>query len=65
MANYNTIKNQNQCRKIVFTRDKLDHLGYEITRQGIILSLPDKIQAMKYKAVPTKKKHLRSLIGSE
>ena len=50
------------AEKSFFAKDNFEYLGYKITRQGI-MSLPDKIQAIKDIAVPTKKKQLRSFIG--
>ena len=47
--------------KSYFTKDKLEYLGFKITRQGI-MPLPDKVQAIKDIAVPTNKKQLRSFI---
>ena len=38
------------------------HLSFKIIRQGI-MPLPDTVQAIKYIAVPTNRKHLRSFIG--
>ena len=35
-----------------FTRNELEHLGFKITRKGI-MPLPDKVQAIKDIAVPT------------
>ena len=40
--------------KLYFARDNLEYLGFKITWQGI-MPLPDKVQAFKELAVPTKK----------
>ena len=50
------------AEKLFFIRDKLEYLGFKITRQGI-MPLPDKVQAIKDIAVPTNKKQLRIFIG--
>ena len=42
------------AEKSFFARDKLDYLGLKKNRQGI-MSLPDKVQAIKFMAVPTNK----------
>ena len=50
------------AEKSFFDINELEHLGCKIIRQGII-SLPDKVEAIKNIDVPTTKKHLRSFIG--
>ena len=50
--------------KSFFAKDKLEYLGFKITRQGI-MTLPDKVQAIKHIAVPTNKKQLRSFVGGK
>ena len=50
------------AEKSFFAKDKLEYLGFKITRNGI-MPLPDKVQAIKNIAVPTTKKQLRSFIG--
>ena len=45
-----------------FTKDELEYLGIKITRQCII-SLPDKVEAIKNIAILTTKKQLRTSIG--
>ena len=49
---------------LFFARDNVGHLGFKITIQGI-MTLPDKVQAIKDIAVRTNKKQLRSFIGGE
>ena len=41
--------------KFFFTRNELEYLGCRITKQGI-MPFPDKIEAIKNRAVPTTKK---------
>ena len=51
------------AEKSFFAKDELQHLGFKITRNGL-MPLPDKVQAIKNIAVvPTTKKQLRSFIG--
>ena len=50
------------AKKSFFTRDNLEYLGFEITREGI-MPLPNKVQALKDIAVPTNIKQLSSFIG--
>ena len=45
-----------------FVRNELEYLGFRITRQQI-MSLPDKVEAIKNIAVTFTKKQLRSFIG--
>ena len=51
--------NANKCS---FAQDKLEYLGYLITRKGI-KPIAKKIEAMKRIKPPTNKKQLRSFIG--
>ena len=48
--------------KSFFVRNELEYPRFKYTRLGII-SLPDKVEAIKNIAVPTTKILLRSLIG--
>ena len=48
--------------KSFFAIDNLEYLSFQITRQGI-MPLPDRVQAIKHKAVPTNEQELRSFIG--
>ena len=48
--------------KSFFARDNLEYLRINISRQGI-MTLPDKVQAIKHLAVPNNKRQLRSFIG--
>ena len=50
------------AEKSLFARNKLEHLGFKITREGI-MPLPDKVEAIKNIAVPTSKNQLQSFIG--
>ena len=47
-----------------FAKDNLEYLGFKITRQNI-MPLPDKVQTIKYIAVPTNIKQLRRFIEGE
>ena len=49
-------------QKSFFAQPELEHLGYWITREGI-MPTPQKVKAIQKIAVPTKKKQLRSFIG--
>ena len=42
------------AEKLFFARENLEYLDFKISRQGI-MPLPDKVQAIKYMAVPTSK----------
>ena len=42
------------AEKFFFPRNELEYLGFKITREGI-MPLPDKVEAIKNKSVPTTK----------
>ena len=42
-------------KNLFSVRDNLEYLDFKITRQGIMI-LPDKVQGIKHRAVPTNKK---------
>ena len=50
------------AEKSFFARNKLEYLGFRISRQGI-MPLPNKVEAIKKNVVPTTKKQVRSFIG--
>ena len=49
--------------KSFFARNELEYLGFRITRQGITMPLPDKVEAIKNIAVSTTKRELKNIIG--
>ena len=50
------------AEKSFFAKDNLEYLGFKISRQGMT-PFPDKVQAIKYIAVPNNKRQLTSFIG--
>ena len=50
------------AEKSFFARNKLDYLGFKITREAI-MPFPDKVEAIENIVNPTTKKSLRSFIG--
>ena len=50
------------AKKSFFAENKLEYLGFLITRNGI-MPLPKKVEALQNIAVPKTKKKLRSFIG--